>query len=98
MKLVTGNDLASGEVIWWTGTGWSPRIEDAVDAADIAEVIAQTEEAARRVNVPYVIEASRVGGVPRPAHIKDRVRAFGPSVRPDLSLKPGDPQALAELL
>ena len=30
---------------------------------------------------------------PRPAHIKDRIRALGPTVRPDLTLKPADPSA-----
>jgi hypothetical protein len=30
---------------------------------------------------------------PRPAHIKDRIRALGPTVRPDLTLKPADPAA-----
>ena len=29
----------------------------------------------------------------RPAHIKERIRALGPTVRPDLTLKPGDPDA-----
>ena len=37
-------------------------------------------------------EIVRVGGV-RPAHIKDRIRALGPTVRPDLTLKPADPTA-----
>ena len=32
------------------------------------------------------------GGV-RPGHIKDRIRALGPTVRPDLTLKPADPAA-----
>ena len=30
---------------------------------------------------------------PRPAHIKDRIRALGPTVRRDLTLKPADPPA-----
>ena len=51
-------------------------------------------EAARRVNVPYAIDAELHDGKPRPAHIKDRVRALGPTVRPDLTLKPRDPEAL----
>ncbi|HSJ79498.1 MAG TPA: DUF2849 domain-containing protein, partial [Erythrobacter sp.] len=43
----------------------------------------------------YAIEASKdAGGRVRPAHIKDRVRALGPTVRPDLTLKPADPEAL----
>ena len=51
------------------------------------------EEAARRVNGPYVIEATATPQGPRPAHIKDRIRALGPTVRPDLTLKPADPNA-----
>ena len=84
MKLLTGNDLPSGDVVWWTGKGWSRRIEDAADAGDGAEALAVTEEAARRVNAPYVVEGE--GGLP--VHIKDRVRAAGPTVRTDLGVNP----------
>ncbi len=95
MKVLTGNDLKTGDVIWWTGSGWSRHVDDAVDVGAQVDEILATEEAARRVNVPYVTEATReVDGSVRPAHIKDRVRALGPTVRPDLSLKPKDPEAL----
>ena len=57
------------------------------------EIIAR-EEALRRVNVPYIIEATQTEEGVRPAHIKDRIRALGPTVRPDLTLKPQDPEAL----
>lgn len=97
MILLTGNDLKTGAVTWWTGDGWSLHIEDAVDAGDQAEVIMAREEAARRVNVPYAIEGELQDGTPRPAHIKDRVRALGPTVRPDLTLKPDDDAALAAI-
>ena len=90
MKLVTGNDLATGDVVWWTGRDWSRRIADATDAGERAEGIAREEEAALRVNMPYVIEASDTPDGPRPAHIKDRIRALGPTVRLDLTLKPAD--------
>ena len=93
MKLLTGNDLASGDVTWWTGSGWSRHIEEAVDVGAEGEAIARAEEGARRVNIPYVIDAAATGDGPRPAHIKDRIRALGPTVRPDLTLKPADPQA-----
>ena len=93
MKILTGNDLASGDVVWWTGTGWSRHVEDAVDVNEQGEGIARAEEGARRVNVPYVIEASATPEGPRPAHIKDRIRALGPTVRTDLTLKPADPAA-----
>ena len=92
MKIITGNDLKSGAVTWWTGVDWSIHVEDAVDAGTEADAIAKREEAARRVNVPYVIDGEKdADGKVRPAHIKDRIRALGPTVRPDLTLKPADP-------
>ncbi len=93
MKLLTGNDLPSGDVVWWTGQGWSRHVEDAVDVGSAGEPIALAEEGARRVNGPYVIDATMTDAGPRPGHIKDRVRALGPTVRPDLTLKPADPGA-----
>ena len=93
MKLLTGNELGSGAVTWWTGSGWSIHVEDAVDVDEGGEAILQAEEGARRVNAPYIIDAVPTPEGPRPAHIKDRVRALGPTVRPDLTLKPADPAA-----
>ena len=93
MKLLTGNDLATGDVTWWTGSGWSRHVEEAADVADKGEAIAKAEEGARRVNGPYVIDATPTADGPRPAHIKDRIRALGPTVRPDLTLKPADADA-----
>lgn len=93
MKILTGNDLKTGDVIWWTGSDWSRHVEDAVDVGDNFEAILQMEEAARRVNSSYAISAEATEDGPRPAHIKDRVRALGPTVRPDLTLKPADPDA-----
>jgi hypothetical protein len=91
VKLLTGNDLPTGDVIWWTGEGWSRHVEDSVDVGDKGEAIARVEEGARHVNAAYVIDASATPDGPRPAHIKDRVRALGPTVRLDLTLKPADP-------
>ena len=94
MKILTGNDLKTGRVVWWDGQGWSIHVEDAADVGDTAETLLASETAACRVNGGYAIDAEPdpVGGV-RPAHIKDRVRAYGPTVRPDLTLKPADPEA-----
>ena len=93
MKILTGNDLQSGVVIWWVGGGWSRHIAEAADVADRGEAIAATEEAARRVNTPYVIDATATLQGPRPAHIKDRIRAIGPTIRPDLNILPADAAA-----
>jgi hypothetical protein len=93
MKIITGNDLTTGAVIWWTGQDWSIHVEDAVDVGDDGEQILAVEDAACRVNGGYVIDAEKSAEGVRPAHIKDRVRAYGPTVRPDLTLKPADPEA-----
>lgn len=92
MKILTGNDLKSGAVTWWAGSYWSLHVEDAVDVGEGGEAILAREMGARRVNAAYVIDAVSTTEGPRPAHIKDRIRALGPTVRLDLSLKPADPQ------
>lgn len=93
MRILTGNDLRTGAVVWWAGTHWSLHVEEAVDVTGAEERIAAREEAARRVNAPYAVDAELHQGSPRPAHIKDRIRALGPTVRPDLTLRPADPAA-----
>jgi hypothetical protein len=87
VKLVTGNDLVSGAVIWWTGHGWSRFIADAVDAGLEGDAIGAREEADRRVNGPYVVEAMDGPLAPVPLHIKERIRASGPTVRMDLGVQ-----------
>ena len=32
MRIITGNDLKTGAVIWCTGYDWSIHVEDAIDA------------------------------------------------------------------
>jgi hypothetical protein len=93
MRIITGNDLKSGAVTWWTGYDWSLHVSDAIDAGGDAEAIMARESATCRVNNPYIIEGEKTADGVRPAHIKDRIRALGPTVRPDLTLKPADPEA-----
>ncbi|MDR7101688.1 DUF2849 domain-containing protein [Croceicoccus sp. BE223] len=93
MKILTGNDLKTGDVTWWDGQGWSRHVNDAVDVGDKADEIIAREEAMRHVVSAYAIDATSDANGVRPAHIKDRIRALGPTVRPDLTLKPADPEA-----
>ena len=88
MKLLTGNDLPTGDVIWWTGKGWSLHLADAVDVGDAGDAILLVEEDARRVNASYAVDAAMTPQGPLPLHIKDRVRAAGPTVRQDLAINP----------
>jgi len=90
MKIVTGNDLKSGHVVWWDGEQWSRFVSSAADVGDGGEAIIAREEGARRVFAAYVIDGERTGEGVRPSHIKERIRALGPTVRLDLSLKPGE--------
>lgn len=98
MIILTGNDLKTGAVTWWDGAGWSRHVDDAVDVGEGGDVIIAREEAARRINAPYAIEAEKTASGVRPAHIKDRIRGLGPTVRPDLTLKPEDPNAVREVI
>lgn len=93
MKILTGNDLRTGAVVWWTGSEWSLHVEDAVDAGEHAEAVIAREQGAQRVTDAQVIDGTRDEKGVRPAHIKDRIRALGPTVRPDLTLKPADADA-----
>src|SRR3546814_20902712 len=87
VRIVTGNDLKTGDVIWWTGQGWSRHLAKAVDAGNQAEAILAREDAERRVNAGYIIEAEMTEDGPIPRQIKDRIRARRPPVRADLGLK-----------
>lgn len=92
MNLLTGNDLKTGDVIWWSGgESWSRHLAEAVDAGDDGEAILLREESAMRVNVPYIVPAQATEKGPMPLHIKDRVRAYGPTVRPDLAINTSIP-------
>ncbi|ALR21029.1 MULTISPECIES: DUF2849 domain-containing protein [Sphingobium] len=93
MKILTGNDLGTGDVIWWAGDGWSRQVGDSADVGDKGDELVRAEEAAQRVVGAYVIDATVTDEGIRPAHIKDRIRALGPTVRPDLTLKPNDADA-----
>ncbi|WP_448585663.1 DUF2849 domain-containing protein [Thermaurantiacus sp.] len=88
MKLLTGNRLETGEVVWWAGDGWTTRIEAAVglEGAE-AEQLLEAWRAKERINDLALVEAERrADGGWRPAHIRERIRSFGPTVRADLAI------------
>jgi hypothetical protein len=49
VKILTGNDLVTGDVIWWAGDGWSRQVGDSADVGEQGDDLARTEEAALRV-------------------------------------------------
>ena len=48
MKILTGNDLVTGDVVWWTGSDWARHVSEAVDVDNHGEAIGAREEAERR--------------------------------------------------
>lgn len=92
MKLLTGNVTRTGEVVWWDGAGWSARLDAAapLDAAAGERLLG--EWAAREtINDLALVDAEDgPDGRPRPVHIRERIRGFGPTVRPDLALEGRD--------
>jgi hypothetical protein len=94
VKILTGNDLKTGAVIWWTGVSWSLDVNDSADVGDHGAALLAREEGARNVVGGYIIDGAKTEEGVRPAHIKERIRAFGPTVRLDLTLKPSDPEAV----
>ena len=57
MKILTGNDLKTGAVIWWDGNDWSLHVNAAADVGDQGEAVAARESADRRVVSAYMIDA-----------------------------------------
>jgi hypothetical protein len=85
-KLATANRLSDGAVVFLTHAGlWSEEIDSAslalgADAeADLTEA-ARHAEAVNHVTGSYLIEVERSDGQARPLHIRERIRASGPTV------------------
>ncbi len=90
VKLLTGNALLRGDVLWWTGSGWSLALADAVPVED-GESLLVREAASERVNDLALVDAEAApGGGYRPVKIRERIRGFGPTVRADLAVANGD--------
>lgn len=89
-QVMTANRLRDGEVVFLTRAGvWADAIDDAVlaqepQAVAALEARAKADEKATLVTGAYLFEATRVDGKIRADHIRERIRAQGPTVRMDL--------------
>ena len=86
VKLLTGNELTRGDVLWWNGDGWSKLISEAVAVEAEAEDIMAREARQELVNDLALIDAEKVEGGWRPVKARERIRAYGPTVRADLAI------------
>lgn len=90
VKLLTGNDLLRGDVLWWNGSGWSLTIDSAVAVDSDGDAILAREAQHERVSDLALIDAEQVDGRWRPVKVRERIRAYGPTVRADLALEGQD--------
>jgi hypothetical protein len=86
VKLLTGNELTRGDVLWWSGDGWSKVISDAVPVDTDGEAIIAREIPHERVSDLALVDADPIEGGWRPLKARERIRAYGPTVRADLAI------------
>jgi sulfite reductase (NADPH) hemoprotein beta-component len=86
MKALTANRLSDGEVVFWAQGAWVERFGEAEAIEDDSR--AETVEALARAQVtqivdPYLIDIQPVADGFAPISYRERVRALGPTNKPD---------------
>ncbi len=84
-RILTGNRLETGDVLWWNGSDWSTQIADAAAIGAEGDALLAQLIAAERINDPVLIDVTGEPGAFVPTTTRERVRASGPSVRADLA-------------
>lgn len=84
-KLVTGNRLRDGKVIYFAGAGvWTPKIAEArlVEEWDGAALLAEAQAGSppHPAVAPTLIEAMSDGARIVPVTLRERIRAGGPTI------------------
>ncbi len=91
--VVTASDVLSGDTLFRApGSRWTRALDEAEvlvcqDSGFVALGYAEADVKANKVMGLYLVEVSRETGHVRPVHIRERIRALGPTVRPDLANK-----------
>jgi hypothetical protein len=87
LQALTANLLAEGDVAFWSQGRWMTRFEEAELFAERDAAAAALELARGQPTVvvdAYLIDVEWADGVATPASYRERVRALGPGVRPEL--------------
>jgi hypothetical protein len=93
--ILLANDLLDGEVVFWTGSAWSPLPDDALIAKDDAAATALEQAAGRGLDAQQVVDAYLVDvaidatGLASPRHYRERIKTEGPTTRRDLGKQAG---------
>lgn len=92
---ISANRLTDGAVIFLGREGWVERLPEAEffaqkTSAEAALEMRAKADAGRNILVePAVFEVRETGADATPAHIREAIRAKGPTVRPDLGKQAG---------
>lgn len=89
-KILTANRLRDGETVYYTpAKEWSPFVTEARVATtpDDIDALAKAGAAAYAANIVVDVNVIDIapGGELKPAHIREIIRASGPTVRADLN-------------
>jgi hypothetical protein len=90
IKILTANRLRNGETVYYTAAGeWSPYVTQAKVATTPEDIEALTKAGAAASAANLVVDVNVIdvvpGGEVKPAHIREIIRATGPTVRSDLN-------------
>ena len=90
LQVLTANRLGDGEAVWWSaGQAWSETLAGAEvahdkEAADRLEAIGKAGLAANLVVDVNLIDVDLRDGAIVPLRLREKIRAAGPTNRPDL--------------
>jgi hypothetical protein len=92
-QVLTANRLKIGDVVYWGGTGWVSRLEDAQVLSD-ADAEPTLKAAADwvlkgEVVAPYLFDIREKDGHMVPVKEREIIRSAGPTVRRDLGKQAG---------
>ena len=82
MKLLTANRLTDGLTLWYSDTGW---VEDAAQAAKLSDddadsLLIEWKLRETEVVAPYLIPLTDAGNPVQREHVREFVRANGPTI------------------
>jgi sulfite reductase (NADPH) hemoprotein beta-component len=96
---VTASTLSEGDVVFWSHDAWVQRFADAQlfdDKTELNAVVARAQTQVTTVIDVYPIDVALDEGVPVPTSYRERVRALGPTIHPDMGKQAeGGPVILA---
>ena len=87
LQALTANRLSDGVVVFWSPTGWAERFPDAELFGELGpaeRVLAVAKSQPNTLVDPYLIDVRLDDGQPVPISYRERVRALGPTIHPEM--------------